>query len=142
MGGSTLAPFVNIAYDRLTTDAIRERDSIAAFDVKGQRSSVTVGTLGARGSLQLGDSGDIRATFSLGWQHAWGDVTPVETMRFNAGGPSFNIGGVPVARNAAAVNGGISFAVAPGVAIDATYSGRFASDVKDQSARVALTWAF
>lgn len=142
MGRSTLAPFVNIAYDRLTTDAIRERDSIAAFDVKGQRSSVTVGTLGARGSLQLGDSGDIRATFSLGWQHAWGDVTPVETMRFAAGGPSFNIGGVPVARNAAAVNGGISFAVAPGVAIDATYSGQFGSDVKDQAARVALTWAF
>ncbi|WP_240147785.1 autotransporter-associated beta strand repeat-containing protein [Luteibacter yeojuensis] len=142
MGRSTLAPFVNIAYDRLTTDAIKERDSIAAFEVKGQSSSVTVGTLGARGSLQLGDRGDIRATFSLGWQHAWGDVTPVETMRFAAGGPSFNIGGVPVARNAAAVNGGISFAVAPGVAIDATYSGQFAGDVKDQAARVALAWAF
>jgi len=103
---------------------------------------VTFGTLGARGSFQLDDDGDVRANFSLGWQHAWGDLTPVDSMRFAMGGPSFDISGVPVARNAGVVNGGVSFMVAPSVTVDATYSGQFASDAKDQAARVSLTWAF
>ena len=141
-GHSSLAPFLNIAYDHLSTDPIHEHGSVAAFDVTGEGSSVTMGTLGARGNFQLTDDGDLRANVSLGWQHAWGDVTPTSSMRYAAGGPSFTIAGVPVAKNAAAFTGGISFLVAPKVSVDATYSGQFASHATDQAARLSLTWMF
>jgi len=101
-----------------------------------------VGTLGARSSFQLDESGGLRANFSLGWQHAWGSVSPVDSMRYAVGGPSFSVAGVPVARNAAAFNGGISFLVAPKVSVDATYSGQFASHATAQAARLSLTWTF
>ena len=142
MGHSTLSPFVNIAYDHLSTDPIHEQGVLGALDVDGQSNAVTVGTLGARGSFQLNDTGGLRANLSLGWQHAWGNVTPDDTMRYAVGGPSFTVSGVPVARNAAAFNGGISFLVAPNVSVDATYSGQFASHAKDQAGRISLTWTF
>jgi uncharacterized protein with beta-barrel porin domain len=63
-------------------------------------------------------------------------------MRYVAGGPSFTIAGVPVAKNAAAFAGGISFLVAPTVSVDATYSGQFARHATDQAARLSLTWTF
>jgi autotransporter-associated beta strand protein len=141
-GHSSLAPFLNVAYDHLSTDPIREHGSVAAFEVDGEGSSITVGTLGARGNFQLTDDGGLRANMSLGWQHAWGDVTPMNSMRYVAGGPSFAIAGVPVAKNAAAFTGGISFLVAPSVTVDATYSGQFASHATDQAARMSLTWMF
>ncbi len=142
IGHSSLAPFINIAYDHLSTDPIHERGSVAAFNVDGEGSSITVGTLGARGNFQLNDDGGLRAIVSLGWQHAWGDVTPMNSMRYVAGGPSFTIAGVPVAKNAAAFTGGVSFLVAPKVSVDATYSGQFASHATDQAARLSLTWMF
>ncbi|WP_250625598.1 autotransporter-associated beta strand repeat-containing protein [Pinirhizobacter soli] len=142
IGHSSLAPFINIAYDHLSTDPIHEHGSVAAFNVDGEGSSITVGTLGARGNFQLNDDGGLRAIVSLGWQHAWGDVKPMNSMRYVAGGPSFTIAGVPVAKNAAAFTGGISFLVAPKVSVDATYSGQFASHATDQAARLSLTWMF
>lgn len=142
IGHSSLAPFLNIAYDHLSTDPIHEHGSVAAFNVDGEGSSITVGTLGARGNFQLNDDGGLRAIVSLGWQHAWGDVTPMNSMRYVAGGPSFTIAGVPVAKNAAAFTGGLSFLLAPKVSVDATYSGQFASHATDQAARLSLTWMF
>ena len=57
-------------------------------------------------------------------------------MRFASGG-TFK----PVARNAAAITGGISFALAPNVPVDVTYSGQLAQHARGQAARMSLTWA-
>ncbi|WNL48364.1 autotransporter domain-containing protein (plasmid) [Dyella sp. BiH032] len=142
LGRSTVAPFVNVAYDRITTDDIHEHGSAAALNVSGDDSAVTVSTLGARGSFNLDDRGGLRANVSLGWQHASGDITPVAAERFAAGGNTFNVSGVPVAKNVAAVSGGVSFDVSPAVTVDATYGGQFGSHATDQSARMSLTWRF
>ncbi|HEV2682356.1 MAG TPA: autotransporter domain-containing protein, partial [Rhodanobacter sp.] len=139
---ATLAPFINVAQQRLHTDAITESGTAAALDVNAQDSAQTYGTLGLRGSFALDPSGGLHANASVGWQHAWGDLTSRSTMRFASGGGAFDIAGVPVARNAMAISGGISFTIAPNVSVDATYSGQFASRAKDQSARMSLTWAF
>ncbi|HET6552353.1 MAG TPA: autotransporter-associated beta strand repeat-containing protein [Dyella sp.] len=141
-GGTTLMPFVNLVYEHLRTDAIREHGSVAALDVAAQDSTLGIGTLGVRGSFALDDKGGLHAHASLGWQHAWGDTAATESMRFVAGGAAFDIAGLPVARNATAISGGLSFLIAPGVSVDATYSGQFASHAKDQAARMSLTWVF
>lgn len=142
VGRSTVAPFVNVAYDHLSTDAFHENGSAAALSVAGDDSAVTVGTLGVRGSFQLDDRGGLRANVSMGWQHASGDVTPVASERFVAGGNAFSVYGVPAAKNAAALSGGISFQITPSVTVDATYSGQFGTGVTDQAARMSLTWMF
>ncbi|QNK01847.1 autotransporter-associated beta strand repeat-containing protein [Dyella telluris] len=142
VGRSTVAPFVNVAYDHLSTDAFHENGSAAALNVAGDDSAVTVSTLGVRGSFQLDDRGGLHANVSMGWQHASGDVTPVANERFVAGGNAFSVYGVPAAKNAAALSGGISFQVTPSVTVDATYSGQFGTGVTDQAARMSLTWMF
>ncbi|ULU24216.1 autotransporter-associated beta strand repeat-containing protein [Dyella terrae] len=142
LGRSTIAPFANIAYDRISTDAVHENGNVAALDVASDDSTVTVSTLGVRGSFQLDDRGGLRANVSAGWQHASGDVTPVANERFAAGGNVFSVSGVPLAKNAAAISGGISFQVTPSVTVDATYGGQFGHQATDQSARMSLTWMF
>ncbi|MGO4522980.1 autotransporter-associated beta strand repeat-containing protein [Dyella sp. 2RAF44] len=141
-GGASLAPFINLVYEHLRTDAIREHGSVAALDVAAQDSTLGIGTLGMRGSFALDDTGGLHAHASLGWQHAWGDTSGTDTMRFVAGGAAFDIAGLPVARNAATVSGGLSFLIASNVSVDATYSGQFASHAKDQAARMSVTWVF
>jgi len=135
------APFVNVAYQQLRTSTIHENGSIGALDVDADRSHQTFGTLGLRGEAKLGDTGT--AVFgSLGWRHAWGDVDSTARMRFAATGTSFDIQGVPIADDAGVVTAGLRFRPAPSVTVDATYSGQFAGDAKDQSARLSLSWAF
>ena len=63
-------------------------------------------------------------------------------MRFANGNLAYTVDGVPVARNAAAFNGGLSFALSRNVTVDASYNGQFASHANDQAARMSLTWMF
>jgi len=135
------APFVNVAYQQLRTPTIHEHGSFSALDIDSDRSSQTFGTLGLRGEIKLADGG--AALFgSVGWRHAWGDVDSTSRMRFADGGTAFDIQGVPIAANAGTISAGLRFRPSPTVTIDATYSGQFASDAKDQAARLSLSWAF
>jgi len=135
------APFVNVAYQQLRTPTIREHGSFGALEIDSDRSSQTFGTLGLRGEVKLGDAGT--ALFgSVGWRYAWGDVDSASRMRFAGGGAAFDIQGSPIADDAGTISAGLRFRPTPAVTIDATYSGQFASDAKDQAARLSLNWAF
>ena len=142
-GGATLAPFANLAVERLSTPTIQENGTPAALDVAAQDSTLGYGTLGLRASFDLGaPNHGLHAHASLGWQHAWGDLLPVDTMRFESGGDSFAIAGLPVLRNAGVFTTGLSFTVAPNVSVDGSYQGQFGQHAKDQSARISLDWKF
>jgi fibronectin-binding autotransporter adhesin len=135
------APFVNVAFQQLRTPTIHEHGELGALDVASDRSSQTFGTLGLRGEAKLGDAGT--SLFgSVGWRHAWGDVDSSSRMRFADGGASFDVQGVPIADDAGVVTAGVRFRPSQSVTVDATYSGQFAKDAKDQSARLSLSWAF
>jgi autotransporter-associated beta strand protein len=137
----TLAPFLDLARVQLRTDAFRESGS-AGLAVASQNSAVNYATLGLRGSLALDAARGIQAHAGLGWQHAWGDIAERSTLQFAGASDAFAVAGTPVTRNAAAVNVGVSWAVARKVSVDASYNGQFASHAKDQSARMSLTWQF
>ena len=142
-GRTTLAPFANLAVERLSTPTIQENGTPAALDVTAQDSTLGYGTLGLRASFDLGaPNHGLHAYASLGWQHAWGDTLPVDTMRFESGGGSFAIAGLPVAKNAGVVSTGIGFTVAPSVSVDASYQGQFGQHARDQSARISIDWTF
>lgn len=132
-------PYLDLAYVRLGTSATTEAGGDAALHVDSERENVEFGTLGARGSWRFGNA---QLHGGLGWQHAFGDATPERTMRFVAGGDAFTVYGVPVAQNAAVVNMGANWRLAPNVKLDASYNGRWASRAKDQAVRLSLDVSF
>jgi T5SS/PEP-CTERM-associated repeat protein/autotransporter-associated beta strand protein len=138
--GNQLEPFVNAAHVQLHTDATHESGGAAALTTAGDSSAVNTAVLGLRDSMQLG-AGSASLHGSLGWQQAWGDLTPFSTMRF-AGGDSFAISGVPLARHAVVADAGLSFRIASNLQVDASYMGRFAAGSRDQGARMSLTMTF
>jgi outer membrane autotransporter protein len=138
----SLAPFLNLARQELRTNSLHEHGGDAALDVQGDKSAQTFGTLGLRGQWDLSAEGRIGLFGSMGWQHAWGDTDSLSRQRFAAGGDAFQVAGTPIAENAGVATFGLRFQPAPAVTIDASYSGQFASDAKDQSARLSLNWAF
>lgn len=133
----SLTPFVDVARVQVDQDAIHERNSDAALDVRSQNDGVTLGTAGLRGSLQVGDG--ISAHATLAYQQAWGDVRPTSTQRFVTGGDSFTVVGAPVARHAGLADAGFTFAIARNTTVDASYHGLFGGGAKDQGARLGLT---
>jgi fibronectin-binding autotransporter adhesin len=140
--GQQLEPFVNVARVQLHSDALQEGGGNAALAIAGNNASVNTATLGLRDTLTLNAASGIHAHASIGWQQAWGDLTPVATMRFVTGGSSFAISGVPVARHALATDLGIDFKLAKNVSVDASYLGQFASGARDQGARMTLNVSF
>lgn len=133
-----LEPFAKMARVQLHTDAVNEAGGAAALNVAGSSSAVNTATLGLRDTLTLSTNGDIRAHGSIGWQQAWGDLVPAAGMRFASDSHAFDVTGVPVARHALAVDAGLSFRIARHAQVDASYVGQFASEARDQGARMSL----
>lgn len=138
-GRDTLAPFVDLAAQRLHTDAFTEAGT-AALAGSAQGNTQTYGTLGLRGSLQIDTA--IQAHASVGWQHAWGGVNATSTLQLAGGGDTFTVDGVPVAREAAAITLGLRFFSTAHFSADVSYNGQFASHASDQAARLSLNYAF
>ncbi|MDQ7996272.1 MAG: autotransporter-associated beta strand repeat-containing protein [Luteibacter sp.] len=137
-----LAPFLNITQQQLRTNSSDERGSNAALHVMGNKSDLTYGTLGVRGRKDFGEDGRFGIFGSVGWQHAAGDTDTSSKQRFLEGGNVFEVMGTPVGKNAGVGVFGVRFLATPTVTIDASWNGQFASEAKDQSARLALNWVF
>jgi outer membrane autotransporter protein len=138
----SLAPYLNIARQELRTNSLHEHGGDAALDVEDDKSAQTFGTLGLRGRWNVSADGHIGVFGSVGWQHAWGDTDTLSRQRFASGGDAFQVAGTPIAENAGVATFGLRFQPAASVTIDASYSGQFANEAKDQAARVSLNWAF
>lgn len=141
-GNVGFEPFANLAYVNLHTDGFTEKGGAAALSSAGATTDATFSTLGLRASTTF-DLGDVSTTArgTLGWKHAFGDVTPLATMAF-AGGAPFTIAGVPITRDAAVVEAGLDLAIAPGATLGVSYDGQFASGLSDQSVRANFNWKF
>ncbi len=138
----TFEPFANVAYSNLSTDGFTEKGGAAALSVAGSSTNVTTTTLGLRiaYSFQLGDApSQLRGM--LGWQHAFGDVTPLANMVLNGGSP-FTVSGIPIAQNSALIEAGFDVRLSERVSLGATYTGQFASGVQDQAVRASITLNF
>jgi uncharacterized protein with beta-barrel porin domain len=138
----TLAPFVNLAQQQLRAGSVNERGSEAALHVMGDKSDITFGTVGLRGRIDLAQEGRLSGFGSIGWQHAAGDTDTETHQRFASGGQTFAVAGTPIGKNAGVAVVGLRFLATPTVTIDASYNGQFASEAKDQSARLGLNWMF
>lgn len=132
---ATFEPFANLAYVNLHTDGFSERGGAAALTSTGGRTDAAFTTFGLRASNSFA-IGTVRADLrgTLGWRHAFDNVTPFSTFAF-AGGSAFNIAGVPIARDAAVVDAGMDFVIAKGATIGISYNGQLSNAAADQSVR-------
>lgn len=141
-GNLAFEPFANLAWVSLHTDGFTERGGAAALNGQSATTDATFTTLGLRASTTFDLNGaNLTAKSTLGWRHAFGDVTPFSAMRF-AGGDTFTVAGVPIARDAAVVEAGLDYALSSTATLGVTYGGQFGSGATDQSFRANFSVRF
>ena len=117
--------FAGLAYVNLNTPDFVESGGIAALNVKGTDSNITFSTLGVRGDTAF-TIGKTHATLrgTLGWRHAFGDVTPSSTNALMTGS-AFSVSGVPIARNSAILSAGLDIQISQQATLGIYYEGQF-----------------
>ncbi|WP_176936753.1 autotransporter outer membrane beta-barrel domain-containing protein [Bradyrhizobium brasilense] len=144
LGKVALEPFAGLAWAHLDTDSFNETGGSAALF--GGRSNQDVGysTVGARfaSNLALGNGMWLTPRASVAWQYAFGDVSPTAALAFQSTGASFTVNGVPLARNAALVEGGLDLRITAQATVGISYVGQLADRVQDHSVKGSFSWKF
>ena len=138
----SIEPFAGLAHVRLRTNGFTETGGAAALTSSRAAAETTFTTLGARAAsaLELGSLG-VTARGMLGWRHALGNTASLSELAF-AGGAPFTVAGVPIARNAALVEGGLELALSPNARLEVSYSGALANELRDHGLRAQLKVRF
>jgi len=137
-----LEPFAQIATVRWNGDSATEQGGVGALAIDDRDAHVTTGKLGLHAGMATDATHVVGWQATVAWQHASGDTTPSARLRFAEGGESFDVSGVPLARNATTVDAGLSFRLSPAVHLDASYTGQYASGLSDHGGRVSLGVSF
>ena len=116
-----LEPYLDLANVSARTGAFSETGGIAALDGGAKSGSENYSTLGMRATLPAIAIAGISMVpdFNLGWQHAYTRFVSNQTLVFASTGESFVVSGVPLATDAAAMQVGFDFLLAP----DADFKG-------------------
>jgi outer membrane autotransporter protein len=143
LGKMTLEPFAGLAYVHLDTGHFAETGG-AALTGGGDAFATTFSTLGLHGAsaVTLPDGKQLSVRGTLGWRHAFGDVTPETLLAFSGGGTPFTVAGVPIAGDALLVEAGAGFNFARNASIGLTYSGQLARAAQDHAAKGEINWKF
>ncbi len=141
-GRFDLEPFLNLAYVNLHSNGFVEQGGLAALTSHAGDTDTGFTTLGMRAATDF-MLGPMVATArgTLGWLHAYGDITPASVMSF-AGGNSFTVTGVPIATDAAVTEAGFDLHIAPNATLGVSYNGQFGGGAVDQAVRGVFTMRF
>ncbi|MHC1550747.1 autotransporter domain-containing protein [Phyllobacterium sp. K27] len=140
---AALEPFAAARYTHLKTDSFQEDGGDGALTGLSGSSDVTTTTLGLRLSrnFALSETTVLTARGMLGWNHAFGDVTPERSLAF-AGGAPFSIEGLPIAKDAFAVEAGFDVGIGKRTTLGLAYTGQFSGDTRDNAVKADLTVKF
>jgi outer membrane autotransporter protein len=142
LGRVALEPFAGLAYVNLRSDGFSERGGAAALAGDGGDTNLGYATLGLRAATTTRLQGmDLTLRGGLGWRHAFGEVDPKVALAF-AGGSSFAIAGLPIARNAALVEAGLDLALGRDITLGASYTAQLAQDARDHAFKANLAMRF
>jgi outer membrane autotransporter protein len=141
-GSFRFEPFAGLAYVNLRTDGFTETGGASALTSTASTTDTAFTTLGlhAETDFSLG-SLDATSRGTIGWRHAFGDVTPAASLAF-AGGSAFEVEGLPIARDALLLEAGLDTAVTNAASIGLSYAGQVASKAQDHSFKANLTVKF
>jgi outer membrane autotransporter protein len=142
----SLEPFARIAYVNLRTKGFQERGGISSLrsDSSSQQGTAYT-TLGINVAKTLSRLEKMVTTLrgSVGWRHAFGEMTPVSTFAF-ANGSSFATAtaGVPIARNGITLAGGVDAHVLGAATLGIYYQRQILHNIADHGIRANLSWKF
>lgn len=141
-GVAVLEPFANLAYVSLHTGGFGETGGSAALTVASESTDTAFSTLGVRLAREIA-FGSLEATLrgTLGWRHAFGDVTPELTQSYFGSAP-FTVAGVPIAEDAALVEAGLDLALSPAVTLGIAYAGQFGDGTTQNGLNATIKVAF
>jgi len=142
VGPVSLEPFAGLAHVNVRTDGFTEQGGAAALAARGSDTRVTFSTIGLHSAtdFQVEDY-TLTASGSLAWRHAYGNTTPSTSLNF-AGSDSFGVAGVPIAKEAALVEAGLSTKLNPDLSLGLSYTGQFANGAHNQGVRGNLSVRF
>lgn len=141
-GGAGLEPYANVAHVKLRTHGFTERGGAAALSAAAASTDTTFTTLGLRAATALDLKGaPLTLRGMAGWRHAFGDATPLATMRF-AGGGAFAVSGVPLARDTAVLEAGLDYAVTARTTLGLAYNGQLGAGLSDHGVKASFTLRF
>lgn len=141
----TLAPFARLAWVNLRVRGFDEQGGDAALSVAASRRSVGFSTLGLAFTHAVETrTGAARLQARLGWRRAHGAWQSSASQRFVAGAGQrrFTSEGLPVARDALALDLRVRARASRSVTVDLAYAGQFARGVKDHGLRLGGAWVF
>jgi subtilase-type serine protease len=141
-GAVTVEPYAGLAY--LATRRGRFSESgTAGLRADGATQQLGFSTLGLRAGAgwQAHDGSQWSLHGGAGWRHAYGGIQPGARMRF-AGGDTFEVTGVPVARNALLIEAGIGAETPDGMRFGVGYSGQLARGAVSHAINAKATWVF
>lgn len=142
LGRLSFEPFAALAYVNVHTNGFTEDGGLAALTTQSDDTNVTFSTAGLRGASDFTLGGvALTATGSLAWRHAYGDTTPMTTVSFS-GSDRFGIEGVPIAKDMALIEAGLSTHLNSNVSFGISYTGQFAGDTRSQGIRGNLYVTF
>jgi outer membrane autotransporter protein len=123
-----IEPFIGLAYVHLDDASAVETGSSAALQVASGGMDTVYGTLGVTLSKTFEVQGrSYTPSVTVGWQHAFGDITPQATMQFASGSDAFTVSGVPIAEDALILGASLAISLGPTASLALIYDGQIAS---------------
>jgi outer membrane autotransporter protein len=137
-------PIAGLAYVHLHNGSFLESGGIAALSGSSVGENIGYSWAGLRvaTAVPLANGTVLVPRGSLQWQHAFGDVTPTSALSFQGTGAGFSVAGLPIASNAALVEGGLDWRFSPQAKLGVSYQGELAAQAQTHTVKGAFTWNF
>ncbi len=144
VGPVAFEPFAQLAWTGVNMGSFTETGApVTGLTSSGLSFDTWYSTLGVRAASALPMAGyTLVPHASLGWRHAYGDVTPALAVSFLNTGTGFTVQGVPIAEDSALVGAGVDVALGRGFTVGLSYDGAFASSAQSNTVRGTLGLSF
>ncbi|WP_166792981.1 autotransporter outer membrane beta-barrel domain-containing protein [Budvicia aquatica] len=139
----TIEPFVDGAYVQSYTQRFTENGGIARLSGTSDTTDMFFTTIGnrftQRFTLEGGQTAKLWGT--VGWRHAYNDVTPDARLNF-AGYSRFNIEGTQLSNDVAILEAGIDVNLTQETTVGVMYNGQIGDNSTDHGTKAYFNWHF
>jgi len=121
-----------------------ESGGTAALNGAAVTENIGYSSLGLRAatSVPLADGTILAPHASALWQHAFGDVNPATALTFQDTGTTFSTASVPIAKDAALVQGGIAWLFSPLTRVSFDYQGSLSPTAQSHLVKAVFSRSF
>ncbi|WGD32252.1 autotransporter domain-containing protein [Ancylobacter sp. WKF20] len=143
VGAYAFEPFAGLAYVHVGGADFTESGGSAALSVSTDSMATLYSTLGVRVATTLEVGGrTLTPHATIGWQHAFGDITPDAALAFAGGSTPFTAAGVPIAEDTLLLEAGLRYALTDTAQLGASYSGQFGDGATQNAFTVNFSMKF